>query len=291
MIQKIKSFIILGRFNSPTGALLLAWPCLWGVNMAKPELFLLLKYSILLFFGSFILRAAGCAWNDILDRKIDKRTNRTKNRPIASGKLTVLDGLIFIFLMCLIGLYILSNLSFPAIIISIISIPLIIIYPFTKRVTFFPQIWLGITFNIGILIGYSCITNNYPDFKVYLLYFGAIFWTIGYDTLYAMQDYPDDSLTGVKSTVTKMKHHSGMFAAYSYTISSIIISIALLLNNLNFLFVILVLALGLWQTYCAAHTKITDIHKFSKGFNRSNYCGFLIWLVMIIDIYLINYGK
>ncbi|MCH2678934.1 MAG: 4-hydroxybenzoate octaprenyltransferase, partial [Alphaproteobacteria bacterium] len=189
MIQKIKYFIILGRFKSPTGALLLAWPCLWGINMAQPDLSLFFKYTILLFFGSFILRAAGCAWNDILDRKIDKKTTRTKNRPIASGKLNIYDGLVFIFFMSLIGLYILYNLTVPAIIISLISIPLIFIYPLTKRITFFPQIWLGITFNIGILIGYSCITNSYPNLIVSILYIGAIFWTIGYDTLYAMQDY------------------------------------------------------------------------------------------------------
>ena len=288
MYQKIKNLIILGRFQSPTGAMLLAWPCLWGINMAKPEFFFFLKYSFLLFFGSFILRAAGCAWNDILDRKIDKKTDRTKNRPIASGNLKVTDGLIFIFLMFIIGLYILYNLSIPAIIISIISIPLIIIYPLTKRFTFFPQIWLGITFNIGILIGYSCITNSYPNFVVAILYIGAIFWTIGYDTLYAMQDYTDDKITGVKSTVTKMKYNSGLFAGCAYLTSSIIFSIALILNNYNLLIVILVLALGLWQTYYAANTKITETHKFNKGFNNSNLCGFLIWLGMIINSYIIN---
>jgi len=288
MTQKIKYFIILGRFNRPIGALLLAWPCLWGINMAQPDLSLFFKYTILLFFGSFILRAAGCAWNDILDRNIDKKTTRTQNRPIASGKLNIYDGLVLIFLMSLIGIYILYNLTIPAIIISLISIPLIFIYPLTKRITFFPQIWLGITFNIGILIGYSCITNTYPNFIVSILYIGAIFWTIGYDTLYAMQDYEDDMITGVKSTVTKMKHNAGLFAAFAYFISSIIISCALLLNNFNIFITILVFMLGIWQTYYAANTKISETHKFNKGFNNSNLCGFLIWLGMIINIYIIN---
>ena len=288
MTQKIKYLIILGRFNSPTGALLLAWPCLWGINMAQPDLSLFFKYTILLFFGSFILRAAGCAWNDILDRNIDKKTTRTQNRPIASGKLNIYDGLGLIFLMSLIGIYILYNLTIPAIIISLISIPLIFIYPLTKRITFFPQIWLGITFNIGILIGYSCITNSYPNFIVSILYIGAIFWTIGYDTLYAMQDYEDDMMTGVKSTVTKMEHNAGLFAAIAYFISSIIISCALLLNNFNIFITILVFMLGIWQTYYAANTKISETHKFNKGFNNSNLCGFLIWLGMIINIYIIN---
>ncbi len=288
MAQKIKNFIILGRFHSPTGALLLAWPCLWGINIAKPEFLLLLKYTIILFFGAFILRAAGCAWNDILDRKIDKQTIRTKNRPIASGKLSVLDGIFFILVTSLIGLFILYHLPVPAIIISLMSIPLIIIYPLTKRVTFFPQIWLGITFNIGILIGYSCITNIYPNYTVYIMYLGAIFWTIGYDTLYAMQDYKDDKLTGVKSTVVKMKNNSGLFASCSYLLSSIFFVTALLLNGFNLLIIILVFTLGLWQTYYAFNTKITEIYKFSKGFNNSNVCGFLIWLGMILNIYLLN---
>ena len=120
------------------------------------------------------------------------------------------------------------------------------------------------------------------------LYIGAIFWTIGYDTLYAMQDYEDDKITGVKSTATKMKHNSGLFAAFAYFISSIIFSISLLLNNFNLLIIVLVIALGLWQTFYAAYTKITDTHKFNKGFNNSNLCGFLMWLAMILNIYIIN---
>ncbi|MBH88548.1 MAG: 4-hydroxybenzoate octaprenyltransferase [Pelagibacterales bacterium] len=288
MTQKIKNFIILGRFHSPTGALLLAWPCLWGISMAKPEFLILLKYTTILFFGSFILRAAGCAWNDILDRKIDKQTIRTKNRPIASGKLSVLDGIFFILLTSILGLYILYNLPVTAIVISIVSIPLIIIYPLTKRITFFPQIWLGITFNIGILIGYSCITNSYPNFIVFIMYFGAIFWTIGYDTIYAMQDYNDDKLTGVKSTVTKMKDKSGLFASCAYFLSSMLFAIALIFNDFNLIIIIFIFGLGLWQSYFALNTKITEIHKFNQGFNNSNLCGFLIWLGMIINIYFMN---
>ena len=288
MIKKIKNFIILGRFHSPTGALLLAWPCLWGINIAKPEFSISLKYTTILFLGSFVLRAAGCAWNDILDRKIDKKTDRTKHRPIASGNLSVLEGIFFIFLTSIVGLYILYNLPFPSIIISLISIPLIIIYPLTKRITFFPQIWLGITFNIGILIGYSCVMNSYPNYTVFIMYLGAIFWTIGYDTLYAMQDYHDDKITGVKSTVTKMENNSGLFASCSYFFSSMFIGLALLFNDFNLLIIILIFILGLWQTYYAFNTKITETYKFNRGFNNSNLCGFLIWLGMIINIYLLN---
>ena len=121
-----------------------------------------------------------------------------------------------------------------------------------------------------------------------ILYIGAIFWTIGYDTLYAMQDYEDDMHTGVKSTVTKMKGNSGLFAACAYLISSIIISGALLLNNFNIVITILVFALGIWQTYYAYNTKINETHKFNKGFNNSNLCGFLVWLSMIINLFIIN---
>ena len=288
MLLKIKQFIILGRFHSPTGALLLAWPCTWGIAMAKPDLIYLIQFSLMLVIGSFIMRSAGCAWNDILDRHIDKKTSRTKNRPIAAGKLSINEGIVFIFIMLSIGFLILINLSIPAIIISLISIPLIIIYPLTKRVTFFPQVWLGITFNIGILVGYSCISESYPNTSVILLYIGAIFWTIGYDTLYAMQDYNDDLLTGVKSTAVKMHNYSGLFAAVSYIICTIIFCTALMLNDLNKLSIMIIIILGIWQAFHAMRTKINDTSKFITGFNKSNICGFYIWVVMIVDLYMFN---
>ena len=288
MLQKIKQFIILGRFHSPTGALLLAWQCTWGIAMAKPDLIYLIQFSLMLVIGSFIMRSAGCAWNDILDRHIDKKTSRTKNRPIAAGKLSINEGIVFIFIMLSIGFLILINLSIPAIIISLISIPLIIIYPLTKRVTFFPQVWLGITFNIGILVGYSCISESYPNISVIILYIGAIFWTIGYDTLYAMQDYNDDLLTGVKSTAVKMHKYSGVFAAFSYIICTIIFCTALMLNDLEPLSILIIIILGIWQILHAARTKINDANKIISGFNKSNICGFYIWIVMIADLYMLN---
>jgi len=288
MLHKIKQFIILGRFHSPTGAFLLAWPCTWGIAIAKPDLIYLIYFSLMLIIGSFIMRAAGCAWNDILDRHIDKKTSRTKNRPIAAGNLSITEGIIFIFIMLCIGFLILINLSIPAILISLFSIPLIIIYPLTKRITFFPQVWLGMTFNIGILIGYSCISENYPNISVIILYIGAIFWTVGYDTLYAMQDYNDDLLTGVKSTVVKMHKYSGIFAAFSYIISTIIFCIALTLNDFNPLSIVIIIILGIWQITHAARTKINDTNKFISGFNKSNICGFYIWIVMIVDLYMLN---
>jgi len=287
MIEKIKNFIILGRFNNPTGALLLAWPCTWGIAMAKPDLIYLINFSIILILGSFIMRAAGCAWNDILDRNIDKNTKRTKNRPIASGKLNIHEGIIFIFSMLLIGFLILINLNIKAVIIALMSIPLIIIYPLTKRITFFPQIWLGITFNIGILIGYSCITKDYPNIPVIILYIGAIFWTVGYDTLYAMQDYKDDLITGVKSTAVRMEKHSGLFAAVAYLLSTIIFCSALFLNNFKIITIIIIIILGIWQISHATKTKINDELRFRSGFNKSNICGFCIWIAMIIDIYIL----
>jgi len=287
MIEKIKNFIILGRFNNPTGALLLAWPCTWGIAMAKPDSIYLINFSIILILGSFIMRAAGCAWNDILDRNIDKNTKRTKNRPIASGKLNIHEGIIFIFSMLLIGFLILINLNIKAVIIALMSIPLIIIYPLTKRITFFPQIWLGITFNIGILIGYSCITKDYPNIPVIILYIGAIFWTVGYDTLYAMQDYKDDLITGVKSTAVRMEKHSGLFAAVAYLLSTIIFCSALFLNNFKIITIIIIIILGIWQISYATKTKINDKQKFRSGFNKSNICGFCIWIAMIIDIYIL----
>ena len=141
MINKLKEFIYLGRFNSPTGALLLAYPCFWGIALSNPILLDLFLYTLIFLIGAFCMRAAGCTWNDILDKDIDKKVHRTKNRPIASGKISITEGIIFIFINCLIGLLIIVFLPYEAQIISLISIPLVIIYPLVKRITFFPQLY------------------------------------------------------------------------------------------------------------------------------------------------------
>ncbi len=286
MFKKLKEFLYLGRLNNPTGALLLAYPCFWGVALAKPDVNILFYYTIVFFIGSFSMRAAGCAWNDIQDRDLDKLVTRTKNRPLASGKLTIMEGIMFIIFNSLIGIVILIMLPLKAIIIAIISIPLAAIYPFTKRISYFPQIWLGITFNIGLLIGYSTITKNYPPIEIFLMYVGAIFWTIGYDTMYAIQDYKDDIKHNIKSSAAKMKEYSGIFSSICYVFSSIIFFIAISINQSGFIPLTFVVLTGIWQTYSSLTTRISDTTKALKNFRISSISGLVIWLAIVLDLFI-----
>ena len=286
MFKKLKEFLYLGRLNSPTGALLLAYPCFWGVALAKPDPNILFYYTIAFFIGSFSMRAAGCTWNDIQDRDLDKLVMRTKNRPIASGKLTIMEGIVFIIFNSLIGIVVLIMLPIKAIIIAIISIPLAAIYPFTKRISYFPQIWLGITFNIGLLIGYSTITKNYPPIEIFLMYVGAIFWTIGYDTMYAIQDYKDDIKHNIKSSAAKMKEYSGIFASICYVFSSVIFFIAISMNQSGFIPLTFVVLTGIWQAYSSLTTGISDTTKALKNFRISSISGLVIWLAIVLDLFI-----
>ena len=286
MFKKLKEFLYLGRLNNPTGALLLAYPCFWGVALAKPDPNILFYYNITFFIGSFSMRAAGCTWNDIQDRDLDKLVMRTKNRPIASGKLTIMEGIVFIIFNSLIGIVVLIMLPLKAIIIAIISIPLAAIYPFTKRISYFPQIWLGITFNIGLLIGYSTITKNYPPIEIFLMYVGAIFWTIGYDTMYAIQDYKDDIKHNIKSSAAKMKEYSGIFSSICYVFSSIIFFIAISMNQSGFIPLIFIVLTGIWQAYSSLTTGISDTTKALKNFQISSISGLVIWLAIVLDLFI-----
>ena len=284
MNEKINNFINLGRFNKPLGALLLAWPCTWGVTIGNPEINSLIFYNILFFISSFILRAAGCAWNDIMDRNIDRIVERTKYRPIAAKKLSILEGLIFILICLIFGFFVLLFLPTKALIICLISIPLIIIYPLIKRITFFPQVWLGITFNIGILIGYSTISNEYFSLPILLLYVGAICWTIAYDTIYAIQDYKDDKSNNIKSTATIMNEFAGKFSAIFYIISTLLFLYSFQLSNLGIIPIISVVITGTWQSHFAYKININDKINALKGFKISTKCGGILFLAILVDI-------
>lgn len=212
--KNFQNYLELARFDKPAGALLLMWPCWFGVILAIQQqsgtiaesanfswftaltgLFYLLLFAI----GSFLMRGAGCVVNDILDREIDKRVERTRNRPLASGKLTLKQAYIFLGLLLVIGFLIWICLDKTARIISFVGLGMACAYPLMKRITNYPQVFLGLTFNIGSLVGYAAIAGKL-EFPAYLLYIGCIFWTVAYDTIYAHQDIEDDIKTGVKST-------------------------------------------------------------------------------------------
>ena len=197
-MSQIKIFVELTRLNKPIGIMLLFWPCLWGLTYAyffNIETILYIKHILLFFLGSVLMRSAGCIFNDIIDRNLDKKVKRTKLRPIASGKISVFKSFVYIFFLCLIALIILLQFNWLTIILGIGSMTLAFSYPFMKRITYWPQLFLGVTFNWGLIMGWSSISNDIRIEPI-ILYCAAIFWTLGYDTIYGLQDLKDDEIIG-----------------------------------------------------------------------------------------------
>jgi len=193
----VQPYARLARMDRPAGSWLLFWPCAWGVALADG---LVANGVLLLWFGlgSLIMRAAGCVWNDIIDRDLDAQVERTRARPVASGAISVRRALVFAVALSLLGLLVVLQLRPLAQAVAIASLLLVAGYPFMKRITWWPQAWLGLTFNWGALVGYAAITE--PDAAMALLYAGGVAWTLGYDTIYALQDIEDDALAGIKSS-------------------------------------------------------------------------------------------
>lgn len=192
-----RDYASLARWDRPVGTWLLLLPCWWGMALADrlPDPALALLFAV----GAVAMRGAGCTVNDLADREFDRRVARTRNRPLASGRLGTREALLFIAAQMLVGGLVLLALNRSAALIALLSLPLIVAYPFMKRITYWPQAFLGITFNWGVLVGYAAVTGRL-DAAALLLYAAGFFWTLGYDTLYAHQDKEDDALIGVKST-------------------------------------------------------------------------------------------
>ena len=222
-MQQLKIFIELTRLNKPIGFMLLFWPCAWGLAYAysiNRDLNLFINYLILFFLGSVLMRSAGCIFNDIVDKDFDKKVKRTKKRPIAAGKITIMHSLVYVLILCLIAFLILIQFNILTIILGMSSMILAFSYPFMKRITYWPQLFLGITFNWGIIMAWAAVNNNIVP-EIILLYISAIFWTLGYDTIYGAQDMSDDEIIGLKSTSIKFKKNIGLFVSTSYLITII----------------------------------------------------------------------
>jgi len=219
-MKQLSLFIELIRLKKPIGFMLLFWPCAWGLTIAynfQNSLDLYFFYIFLFFLGSVLMRSAGCIVNDIFDKDFDKKVLRTKNRPIASGRITVNVAIIYSCILCLLALLVLLNFNYFTIILALGSMPLAFTYPLMKRFTYWPQLFLGITFNYGLILGWTSIFSQI-DLIPLILYMGAIFWTLGYDTIYGYQDIKDDEIIGLKSTSIKFKNKAKQFLLSCYFI-------------------------------------------------------------------------
>jgi 4-hydroxybenzoate polyprenyltransferase len=239
-MKQLNLFIELTRLKKPIGFMLLFWPCAWGLTLAYNFSNGLNNYFIylsLFFFGSVLMRSAGCIVNDISDKEFDKKVERTKNRPIASNKVSIKLAIFYTIILCSLAFLVLINFNNLTIILALGSMPLAFTYPLMKRFTYWPQLFLGITFNYGLILGWTSITGEISIIPI-IFYLGAIFWTLGYDTIYGFQDIQDDEIIGIKSTSIKFKNKPKRFVTvcYVFLISSILISGALM--NYNYFFYI-----------------------------------------------------
>jgi 4-hydroxybenzoate polyprenyltransferase len=222
-MSQLKTFIELTRLNKPIGFMLLFWPCSWGLAYAYSEgknLDQFLYFLLLFFFGSVLMRSAGCIVNDIVDKDIDKKVQRTKNRPLACNLVSVDLALVYTATLCGLAFLILIQFNSLTIILGLASMLLAFSYPFMKRITYWPQLFLGLTFNWGIVMAWAAVNNNI-SIEILMLYTSAIFWTLGYDTIYGVQDIVDDEIIGIKSTSIKFKNNLKLFVGLCYFLSSV----------------------------------------------------------------------
>ena len=284
-MNQINLFIELTRLKKPIGYMLLFWPCAWGLTVAydfSNNLNEYLFYLIFFFLGSVLMRSAGCIVNDILDRKFDKKVFRTKNRPIASGKISVSLGLIYAATLCLLAFLVLINFNFFTIIIALASMPLAFTYPLMKRFTYWPQLFLGITFNYGLILGWTAI-NAEINFIPLIFYFGAIFWTLGYDTIYGFQDIKDDEIIGLKSTSIKFKSNPYVFLIICYSTFFLILLIVGYLMELNKYYFISAIFI-FFQLFINQIKKLNIKKPMSclKIFKSNNILGLIVFVSILI---------
>ena len=282
-MSHLRIFIDLTRLNKPIGFMLLFWPCSWGLTFAfsnNQNLDLYLLYLILFFFGSVLMRSAGCIFNDIVDKDFDKKIKRTRKRPLASGKIKIIQSLIYVFVLCLLAFLVLIQFNLLAIILGMSSMLLAFSYPFMKRITYWPQLFLGITFNWGILMAWSAM-NNSITIEIIILYFSAIFWTLGYDTIYGAQDMSEDEIIGLKSTSIKFKKNIKNFIFFCYLISSLgiiyLLKDYISLNMITFFLILFISSLF----YQIIKFNLKQPKSCLSAFKFNNFSGFLLYLTFL----------
>ena len=279
-MEKLQIFIQLTRLNKPIGFLLLFWPCVWGLTLAyyySEETTLYIKYIILFFLGAVLMRSAGCIFNDIIDKDFDKKVRRTRVRPIASGKISAVEAFIYIILLCSIALLILLQFNLLTITLGMGSMILAFTYPFMKRFTYWPQLFLGLTFNWGIIMGWTSIANSI-SIEPIILYLAAIFWTLGYDTIYGLQDIHDDEIIGVKSTSIKFKNNVKVFVGTCYSLCVLFILLLGLLMEIDRYLLLLSVFFILSLIYQIKLFKVNDAKSCLSTFKMNNLTGLLIFL-------------
>ena len=284
-MKQLNLFIELTRLKRPIGFMLLFWPCAWGLTLAydfSNNLNDYFFYLFLFFLGSVLMRSAGCIVNDISDKEFDKKVERTKNRPLASNKVSIKLAIFYSIILCALAFLVLINFNNLTIILAVGSMPLAFTYPLMKRFTYWPQLFLGITFNYGLVLGWTAIQGEINAVTI-IFYLGAIFWTLGFDTIYGYQDLKDDEIIGVKSTSIKFKKKPKLFLTTCYLIfiiSLILVGIYMKLNTMFYFFILI----------STTHLFFYQIHNFNfkdpknclRIFKSNNFFGAIVLCNILI---------
>jgi 4-hydroxybenzoate polyprenyltransferase len=267
------------RLDRPIGTWLLYWPCAWSVALAgvggRWDLFLWLA------LGAFAMRSAGCVYNDIIDRDLDARVERTRLRPLASGRVSLRSAALLIGLLCLIGILVLLQLNWAAATVALCSVAPVALYPFMKRITWWPQAWLGIVFSWGALVGWPAVTGSLA-WTAFLLWFGSIAWVVGYDTLYAIQDIEDDALVGVKSSARRLGAKAPIGIAIFYAIAVLLWSAAVWRMRPDWIALLALVPAALHLLNQALRADPADGELALRLFRSNRTCGLLVFLAMLV---------
>ena len=276
---RLRPYASLMRLDRPIGTWLLSWPCAWSVALAgvhgRWDLFLWL------FLGAFAMRSAGCVYNDIVDRDLDSQVERTRLRPLASGRVSVRSAWVLIALLCAVGLLVLSRLNVAAAVISLVSIAPVAAYPFMKRLTWWPQAWLGLVFSWGALVGWPAVTGGLAWAPI-LLWFGSIAWVVGYDTLYAIQDMEDDALVGVKSSARRLGDKAALGVGICYAIALLLWGAAIWDVRADWLALLALVPAALHLANQVLRADPRDGEGALRLFRSNRTTGFLVFLGMLV---------
>ena len=281
-MSDFKKFLLASRYDKPHGILLLFFPCLWGLSLIKSNIADVIFLGIIFFIGACGMRALGCIWNDYNDKNFDIRVKRTKTRLIASNKLKKKQVLLFSTINALIGSVPLFFLPTQSILIALCVLPLIITYPFMKRITWWPQLWLGINFNWGILVGSSAIGPGFISLPIIIFYIGSILFTLGYDTVYGFQDIVDDQKIGIKSTSIKFKRKPKAFLLLVYLASITLWALSLHLLEKPAITICLCFSAFIFLLHRILKCKLNDPYSCYKTFKYNSYYSLLITIILII---------
>ena len=277
--SRLRPFASLMRVDRPIGTWLLFWPCAWSVALAGVDGQWILFFWFAL--GAFAMRSAGCVYNDIVDRDLDRSVGRTRLRPLASKRVSVSAAWLLIGVLCLIGLVVLLQLKWLAAVVALVSVAPVAAYPFMKRITWWPQAWLGIVFSWGALVGWPAVTGSLSP-TPFLLWFGTIAWVVGYDTLYAIQDKEDDALVGVKSSALRLGDKAASGIAVFYVVALLLWGAAVWTVRSDWIALLTLVPAALHLSWQAMRADPSDGDLALKLFRSNRTCGLLVLLAMLV---------